>query len=229
MIGKLEMDVAGSADAITELASYEPINFLGRVGLKPEELSGTMSGHVVADVPLQKGVDPKTLDWLIALKFDGLAVDHPFEGQVLTEAAGSITIDPAKALLTAKGKLNGVAAELSLVEPLRDGGAERERKVSLILNDQARDLIAPGLAGIVTGPVKVNLQSEAGSRAIVADLKAARIDLPWVGWSKGAGVAATAKFTVSGGPDTHLAVGFLTHGRDLLGQGLVRARQRQAV
>lgn len=219
VIGRLEMDVTGSADAVAELATYDPINVLGRVGLKPEELSGTVSGHVSADVPLQKGIDPKTLNWLVALKFDAFAVDHPFEGQVLTEATGSITIDPSKALLTANGKLNGVPAELSLVEPLRDGAAERERNVSLVLNDQARDLLAPGLAGILRGPVKVSLQSEAGSRAIVADLKAARIDLPWVGWSKGAGVAATAKFTASGGADNITLSDFSLSGETFSAKG----------
>lgn len=196
VIGKLEMDIAGSADAVAELATYEPINVLGRAGLKPEELSGTVRGHVSADVPLQKGVDPKTLKWLVSLDFDGLSVDRPFEGQVLTEAKGSITVDPFKASLQATGKLNGMPAELALVEPFREG-AERERKVSLMLNDQARDVIAPGLAGIVTGPVKIDLASQTGSRTIVADLADARIDLPWVGWSKGAGVAATARFTAS--------------------------------
>jgi len=196
VIGKLEMDVAGEAAAITELASYEPINAMRHLGMLPEDLSGEVSGHVTADIPFQKTTDLKTLDWLVELKFDGLAVAKPFDGQRVTEAVGTISVQPDRAVINAVGKLNGMPADIALVEPLRPGGPARQRSVKLILNDQARDLIAPGLAGLVTGPVKVELATrEGGGREITADLTEARLNLPWAGWSKGAGVKASASFT----------------------------------
>ena len=40
--------LSGSADAVTELASYDPINAMRRLGMKPDDFSGDVSGHVTA-------------------------------------------------------------------------------------------------------------------------------------------------------------------------------------
>jgi len=194
VIGRLDIDIAGSADAVAELASYEPINAMKRVAMVPEEFSGTISGHVAADIPFQKSTDPRSLDWLVDLDFRALSISKPFDNQIFTAGEGNIKVSPDRAIIEAKAKLNGIPAEIDLLEPLRPEGPERQRKVSLILDDQARKTLAPGLAGLVTGPVKVAFDSGDGVRHIVADLSGARLDLPWVGWSKGAGVAASASF-----------------------------------
>ena len=57
----------------------------------------------------------------------------------MTDADGSITVDPQKAVIRAKAKLNGMPAELDLVEPLADDGPARSRKVALVLDDKTRD------------------------------------------------------------------------------------------
>ncbi|MBA3446208.1 MAG: hypothetical protein H0T56_01125 [Pseudaminobacter sp.] len=196
VIGALDIDVAGDAAAITELASYEPINAMRFIGAVPEDFSGQVSGNVKADIPLQKGVDKRTLDWLVALDYTGLSVEKPFDGQKLSDAEGSITIDPSKAVMAAKGMLNGIPAEIALVEPLRPEGAERQRKVQLVLDDKARDALAPGLSAMVSGAVKIDLDAQDGKKRIKADLTDAKLDIPWAGWSKGAGVAATASFVL---------------------------------
>ncbi|TGW04308.1 hypothetical protein EN788_53385, partial [Mesorhizobium sp. M2D.F.Ca.ET.145.01.1.1] len=97
VIGALDIDVAGDASAVAELASYEPINAMRHVGLLPEDLSGSVTGHVKADIPLQSGVDTARLDWLVSLDYTGLSLAKPFEGQAVTNADGSITVDPQKA------------------------------------------------------------------------------------------------------------------------------------
>ncbi len=123
VIGDLDMDVEGDAAAVAELASYEPINAMRHIGLLPEEFTaGTVKGHVKADIPLQNGIDPNTLDWLVSLDYQNLSVAKPFDGQTVTEADGSITIDPTKAVIAAKAKLNGAPAEIALIEPLNERG-----------------------------------------------------------------------------------------------------------
>ena len=79
VVGGLDIDVAGEAPAIAELASYEPINAMRHVGLAPEDLSGAVSGHVRADIPLTKGMDTSTLDWLVSLDYQDLSLAKPFE------------------------------------------------------------------------------------------------------------------------------------------------------
>ncbi len=198
VIGALDIDVAGSADAIAELASYEPINAMRHVGILPEELAGDVTGNVKADIPLTKGIDSDKLGWTVALNYEGLAVAKPFDGQKLSDAKGTITVTPEKAVISANGKLNGVPAELDLVEPLRDDTVAKERNVQFVLDDKARNTLIPGLSDLLSGTIKVDVdQLEEGKRDIVADLTAARLDFPWVGWSKGPGIPAKVSFRMN--------------------------------
>ncbi|CAI2935169.1 Large exoproteins involved in heme utilization or adhesion [Aminobacter niigataensis] len=197
VIGALDIDVTGSADAVAELASYEPINAMRHVGILPEELTGDVIGNVKADIPLTRGIDTDTLDWTVALNYDGLSVAKPLDGQKLSDAKGTITVTPDKAVIAANGKLNGVPAELNLVEPLRDKDIAKERNVQFVLDDKARNALVPGLSDMLSGTIKVDVeQLEQGRRNIDADLTAARLDLPWVGWSKGPGIPAKVSFTM---------------------------------
>lgn len=196
VIGKLDIDVEGEAAAVAEFASFEPINALRFLPLEPGDLSGQVSGNVIADIPLQKGVDPKTLQWIVDLDYTDLSIAKPFSGQTLTDADGHLTVEPVQATLSAKGLLNGIPATIAMVEPLRPDGPKRDRKIELTLDDAARNKLAPGLDSLVSGPIKLQVDDDGGVRNIAADLTDAKLDIPWAGWSKGAGIAATAEFAM---------------------------------
>ncbi|RVB61408.1 hypothetical protein ENZ75_31595, partial [Mesorhizobium sp. M7A.F.Ca.CA.002.04.1.1] len=182
VVGALDIDVDGDASAVAELASYEPINAMRHVGILPEDLSGSVTGHVKADIPLQSGVDSSKLDWLVSLDYTGMSLAKPFEGQVVTDADGSITVDPEKAVISAKALLNGIPAELDLIEPLRDEGPARSRKVALVLDDKIRAAAMPGLKPLLAGTVKVAIDKNgSGDQNVSADLTNARLDIPWAG------------------------------------------------
>jgi hypothetical protein len=203
VVGALDIDVAGDASAVAELPSYEPINAMRHVGILPEDLSGSVTGHVKADIPLQSGVDSSKLDWLVSLDYSGMSLAKPFEGQTVTDADGSITVDPVKAVISAKASLNGIPAELDLIEPLGDDGPARSRKVALVLDDKIRAAAMPGLKALLGGTVKVAIdKSGSGDQNVSADLTNARLDIPWAGWSKGAGVPANVTFVMTKSGDT---------------------------
>ncbi|MER8753003.1 hypothetical protein NKH57_27805 [Mesorhizobium sp. M1050] len=203
VIGALDIDVDGDASAVAELASYEPINAMRHVGILPEELSGSVTGHVRANIPLQSGVDSSKLDWLVSLDYTGMSLAKPFEGQTVTDADGSITVDPVKAVISAKASLNGIPAELDLIEPLRDDGPARSRKVAMVLDDKVRAAAMPGLKPLLAGTVKVAIDKNgSGNQNVSADLTNARLDIPWAGWSKGAGVPANVTFVMTKAGDT---------------------------
>ena len=195
-IGKLDMDVAGAAEAVTELASYEPIDAMRHIGMTADEFSGQVSGNVKADIPLYGVGDDVQLGWLVALDFQDLDVARPFDGQIATEATGSITLDPARAVIKAKARLNGAPAEIDMVEPIGQSGVVRERRISVVLDNKAREAIAPGLSTLLDGPTRVQFgEGEAGApRRIEADLTETQLTIPWAGWSKGPGIAAKASF-----------------------------------
>ena len=197
LIGTLEIDVAGDADAVAELATFEPIDASKYVDLQPVDFSGSVTGHVSANIPLQQVPDPDVLSWRVALNYEGLSVAKPFGGQVLTDATGSIVVDPDNAKIKARGRLNEIPAELTLIEPLGQNGADRNLDLKLELDDAAREKIAPELNTMISGPVVVDVvDGEDGIQTIDADLTRANIRFPWAGWSKGPGVAARASFSM---------------------------------
>ncbi|CDX39453.1 conserved hypothetical protein [Mesorhizobium sp. ORS 3359] len=214
VVGGLDIDVAGEAPAIAELASYEPINAIRHVGLAPEDLSGTVTGHVRADIPLTRGMDTSKLDWLVSLDYQDLSLAKPFEDQTVTEADGSITVGPKQAVISAEAKLNGIPAELDLVEPLADDGPARSRKVTLILDDKTRDASMPGLSDLLSGTVKVAIdKSGEDAQQVSADLTNARLDIPWAGWSKGAGIPAKVAFNMAKSGSTTTLSDFALDGK----------------
>lgn len=224
VIGKLDIDVEGDADAIIELASYEPINAMRYVGLKPEEFSGRVTGNVKADIPLHSGIDTSSLNWLVALDYKGLALKRAFDSQMVTDADGSITVDPGKATIVATAKLNDIPAEVSLVEPLRASQRASQvvqsRKVTLILDDKIRDKMLPGLSSMLEGTIRVALENRAdGARSVDTDLTAAKLTLPWVGWSKGAGVPAQAAFVMKTEDGTSRLSDFNLDGKSFSARG----------
>lgn len=222
VIGKLDLDVEGDAPAIVELASYEPINAMRHVGLLPQDISGAVAGNVKADIPLQSGVDTKDLGWLVALDYKDLALAKPFDGQVVTGADGSITVDPQKAVISAHALLNGLPADVDLVEPLDRQGPPRSRKVALVLDDKVRETFMPGLSALVGGTVKVALDRNSnGSQAVTADLTGARLTIPWVGWSKGAGIPASVAFTMTSAGTVTTLSGFALDGKSFSIDGTV--------
>ena len=196
LIGKLDIDISGSADAVAELASYEPIAVMRQVGLQADDFSGDVEGHVRADIPLQRGIDRKKLDWLVDLTYSKLNLRKALDGQVLTEADGTISIDPRQAVIKATGRLNGIPAELDVVRPLGGSDAARRQKVELVYDDKLRAELAPGLNTLLSGPITLKVDASAGEgrRKVEADLTSAKLELPWIGWSKGAGIAAKATF-----------------------------------
>ncbi|MBU0582130.1 MAG: DUF3971 domain-containing protein [Alphaproteobacteria bacterium] len=203
VIGSLDIDVVGDAPAVAELASYDPINAMRFVGLPPQAFSGDVSGHVTAEIPLQRGIDASTLAWNVALDYENLAISEPIDGQMVTEAAGTITVDRTKAVIDAKAKLNGVPAEIEATEPVGKSGTQRQRLITMALTDKTREVMAPGISDLVKGTVKVTVDAtEPGRKQIKADLTGAQLDIPWAGWTKGPGIASDVSFLLEADGDS---------------------------
>jgi hypothetical protein len=197
VIGKLNINVAGDADAVLQLASYDPINVDRFIDIQPDEIEGKVSGLVIADIPLQRNISAENLAWRVELSYTDLDLAKPFEGQVVSDAVGTIKVDPRSAVIDAKARLNGAPATLSLVEPLGQSTVARARRVALQLDDKARNAIAPGLNTLLSGTAEVELDDASKDRRLItASLDRATLTIPWVGWSKGNGVGADVAFAM---------------------------------
>jgi hypothetical protein len=197
LIGELDIDVAGGAAAIIELAGYEPIDVNRYLDFGPEDFSGEVSGKIVADIPLRAGFNRDDLDWMVMLDYADLTLARPFNGHEIAQASGSILVEPDRVVIDAAAQIDGMPARVNLVEPLGGDRTGRSQNIALELNDAHRDRLMPGLANILSGKASVELQGVDGAgRAIGADLAAATLSIPWAGWTKGAGIPASASFVM---------------------------------
>ena len=87
-----------------------------------------------------------------------------------------------------------------MIEPVgKTSKVKRKRVLKARMGPKDRAKIGLNIAPVITGPVDVVMEQNAGRKAaeISVNLKDAQISLPWIGWRKGAGVPAKATFRMT--------------------------------
>ncbi|MCL6708377.1 DUF3971 domain-containing protein [Pseudomonas sp. R2.Fl] len=216
LMADIDLALQGPADAVGELVTYKPIDVLSRTGLTPGDLSGEVKAQVKLRVGLIRSQNPPPTDWNAHIDLDQVSVKTEFAGRKVSAFDGVLDVDPRAARLSGKGDIDGVPMELSLVEPVdARSDVARERVVKAVLSNEERDRLVPGLDGIVDGPMAMTVtRVDEARQKVELDLARARLSVPWVGWTKGQGVAANATFEISDNDGTTRVTGL-----DLSGDG----------
>ena len=191
VIATLDLDLNGEAPAITELVGYKPINALRKLPFGAEDLSGNVKAKVKVAFSVTKNAPKDSLQWQADLAFSDVAMKKPFNGQMVAQAKGTLSVNEDVAKIDATAKLNNIPAKLALVEPLADTSIKRQQNIRLELDDKAREAHYPALNEIFKGPLNLDFGEEQGdTRKITADLGRTQVSLPWLGWKKGSGIPA---------------------------------------
>lgn len=199
LMAEMKIEVGGEADAIAELVAYRPIQALQKTPFVPDDFTGPMTALVGARFGLISDQSPPRPLWQAEMRLEDVTINRPVAGRAISDLSGTMRIDNTEAVLAANATIDGAKMQIALTEPV-DAAAKvtRKRQISGTLDDAARRKIAPSLSGIVSGPVGIEASlAEDGSQSVKADLGRATLSLPWIGWRKGAGIAANAEFTVS--------------------------------
>jgi hypothetical protein len=194
LIGNLVVDIDADADAALEFASLKPIDAGRHLDFAPADISGHVAGRVQAQFPINEEGRDIPVGFDVELDIADIALAQPFQGQTVSEAYGTVRIRPSHAQIDADAKLNGVAATIAMTEPFNET-VERSRKVDLKFDDAARDQLLPALSMLLSGNADVGIDLTSAERqSVTADLSGSVLSLPWIGWSKGVGIAATTAF-----------------------------------
>ncbi|MGL4198867.1 MAG: DUF3971 domain-containing protein [Allorhizobium sp.] len=215
LMADLVLDVSGEADAVAELVSFKPIEALKVVQLQPADFSGKVRGRANMRLGLVPNQSPPAPVWNAEVDLTNVAISKPFDGRSISDVNGTLKVDRDKAEIEADARVDDVPMEVKLTEPVRRGEGEvaRERVVTATLDNAAREKLVPGLGDIVNGPLKLELRRvDENKQAVSVDLRSATRTIPWVGWSKGQGIAATAKFELSKNGDQSLIEKFQLDG-----------------
>ncbi|WP_457586016.1 DUF3971 domain-containing protein [Ensifer canadensis] len=197
LIAEMKIEVGGEADAIAELVTYKPIQALQKTPFVPGDFTGPVKAQVGARFGLVTDQHPPPPLWQVEMQLDDVTVTRPIAGRAVSNVSGTFRVDNAQAVLDAEAMVEGAKIKLALIEPVDSKSkVKRKREISGTINDAAREKLAPGLSRIISGPMDVDLViDEADIQHATIDLTKARLSLPWIGWSKGAGISAEVRYT----------------------------------
>ncbi|KAA0697528.1 hypothetical protein DTW90_19170 [Neorhizobium sp. P12A] len=214
LMAQLKLAISGAGDAIGELLTYEPLRVLQRTEFKPEDFNGKIDAHVDATIGIIKDQNPPPPVWKATLQLQKVDVLKPVDGRKILDLDGTINADPQQVHLNAKAQIDGVPAQIDMVEPTdKSSTVKRARVITASLDNQQREKLIPGLSDIVDGPISVELtRIDDNRQGVKIDLTKAALTVPWIGWSKGSGIGATAAFEASGPGDQTSLKGFDLHG-----------------
>ena len=201
LMADMDIDVSGNADAIAELVTYRPIRALPATGFKPEDFTGQVKAKVKAHFGVISAHNPPPAQWTAALTLDDVDVHKPIAGRKVTGLHGLLAIDPAMADLDAKADIDGVTLDLELVQPVeKTGTVKRKTVLSGTLGNRDRAKLLPGFENVIEGEIAVRLEQEGdGPQSVEADLTGAAVSVPWIGWTKGAGIKGKVTLTADTG------------------------------
>lgn len=191
---RLDLNFTGPASAMIKLATLEPLGFTNRLDIQPKEIRGNAVADVEAHFMIGQQLLVDEKPWGVVLKGKNISSRKPINGRKLTKANMTIVASPKEAKITGTARLNDVPVKLALLENL-DGSGKSSSKVVMTLSDKDRTKIGLDTGSLITGPVDASITDLAdGTRRIVADLKPTTLNFPWISWTKGKGIPATASF-----------------------------------
>jgi hypothetical protein len=196
----------GAAASLAAAANVRPLHLAQWVGTDLSRLAGNAALDAILRVPLTKTDKENVLDWRLKVGLSGVASDAPVFGYRVANGDLAIEVNRDTVKVAGEAVLDGFPARVDVTEPLDRNSDKSERKIQLTLDDKARARNGMTLDPVLTGVVRIAV-TQSGKRgpAYSADLSDAVIDLPWIGWRKGKGIAARATFKASRkGADTRL-------------------------
>lgn len=192
----MNLNFTGPASAMVKLASLEPIGFSNRLKIQPADVSGSASAQIEAHFDLGPKLSIGKEPWKARLTTKNVSSRKPVNGRKMDKANFTISASPRQAIIKGTAEMDGVSVKLALVEPL-DGQTAGQGKLSLTLSDADRAKMGLNTGDVISGPIQASVTNlPDGSQRVEANLKQARLNFPWIGWSKGKGIGATATFVL---------------------------------
>lgn len=196
-VGEIRTRLVGPAASFASLADAEPIDALKLAGVQPEDLSGEIAADFLAVGPFGTSIEPDALEWSLDATLTDVSSSAPIKGQTVKNANLSVTANRTQATLKGKATVDGVTATVDITQIFAGDDQGRAGDVSFILTEAERKRRGWDAGSLLSGPIEISVaETGEGARKVQADLTKAQVTLPGFGWTKSAGVAANATFSV---------------------------------
>jgi hypothetical protein len=200
---KARFRLDGSVPAAAELLGMERLREYSGTPIDPATSRGTLTAQVTLALPLKEDLAPGSSIYTINLDIANFAAERMVMAQKVEAALLKVSANNQGYWIRGDVKINGVPAALDYRKP-RD--ADADVRIQATLDESGRSKLGFDLSGFLMGPVPIKLSGrvlaqESDSRfAIEADLTQAKVDNLLPGWSKAAGRAGRATFTLVNKP-----------------------------
>lgn len=200
----LSIKAAGSVPQLLDVASRPPLNALRALDIDPGKASGTGSVEALASLRVGRFIEPSNqlLDWAVEAKISDADAGSPIEGRRFEGMTGGFSIKPGLVTGRFDARMDTIPSTVDLTIPFGDERrGSRRIAVALKMNDDRVSKVVPALSGIINGDFTLNAELSDGPTRLSADLTNSALQIPTVAWSKGKGVAATLKLSMTGSGD----------------------------
>lgn len=197
-LAELRVSAAGPVRTLASIIESKPLSVLTRLKLRAKSASGSGDVDLVARFQVRPGLTYQDVEWNAIADLKQASSTDKIFGRTIQAADVIIEATPDLARITGKAEIDGTPTQLSLIEPIGKSDVEREHRISARLDEAARKKMGFSLEPIVSGPVNIDLlQQDNGPQRQTVDLADAELKLPWIGWTKGKGIPATATFSLN--------------------------------
>jgi hypothetical protein len=198
-IGRASFRTTGGADALAALLAQPAVRDAAPAQIPPDAVRGRVDLRSTLSLPLVETIKASDVVLQSSGQISGLASDKLFGDLTLEGANLAASYDRGNLTLKGEGRINGSP---STIDVKQDARAVGEAVVSLTLDAAARKNFGVTLPSGVSGSIGVRAvqpfgRDKAMPTRIEADLTRAAIDGLLPGWSKPAGRAARAAFSMS--------------------------------
>ena len=192
--------MTGTADALADLLSREPLRRQVNLALDPATVKGQAEGALVLDLKLGKMARPDDTNFHASGTLANFQLDKFLADERLESATASFEADRDMLKIVGDGTVLGAATH---IEVNRAAGEEGSATVTFALDAAARAKRNLNLGSWLTGtlPVKLKAPLSRTNAEVEIDLTPAGIDNPVPGVSKPAGKPGKATFLVKPAPE----------------------------
>lgn len=220
---EINVTLAGSLPTIAGIADRAPLNVAEKFAVAPGDLSGKAVAEVTATVDLKKpqSGEKRRIEWAAKVTLEDAASKRPVFGRMVSAADLAINANAERLVVEGTAVIDGIKSAFSATEPLGDAPMRlRKREVTAELDNKQLAALGVDIKPVLDGRVtaKITTSGDAPDHYHI-DLTHADIALPWISWLKGAGIPATAEFSLSKANGVHTLSDFSFGGSGLAAKG----------
>lgn len=218
--GETKLELDGNIRSIARISDREPLRVMQRMKVTADQFSGNGHADIIARFPVGRKISYEEVDWNVLLEMTKGKSSKPLAGRGLTDADLLIDANSNGATVTGTARIDGIKAKLKLTEPVgKSGKVKRKRIIQTTLSAKDREKLGFDLKPVVTGPMSIVIEQTRGKEIHKLDLTESEVSLPWIGWTKGAGIKSKGGFELTQSKGHYILENFQLTGAGFDGKG----------